>query len=53
METEESPLLEPLRKNANSSCEIVASQRGPEQWNPEAEEPTALGAIARRQPVKT
>jgi hypothetical protein len=52
-ETEESPFLEVLRKNAKSSCEIDTSERGPEPWNLKAEESTALGAVARRQPVKT
>jgi hypothetical protein len=52
-ETEESPFLEALRKNAKSSCEIGASQRGPEPWNLEVEESTVLGAVAKRQPVKT
>jgi hypothetical protein len=30
-----------------------ASQREPEPWNTDAEESTTLGAVTRRQPVKT
>jgi hypothetical protein len=44
---------EAVRNSPKVGCEIGASQRGPEAWNTEAEESTTLGAVTRRQPVKT
>jgi hypothetical protein len=35
-----------------ASRDTGASQLGPEPWNTEAEESTALGAVIRRQPMK-
>jgi hypothetical protein len=35
-----------------SCCEIVASQQTQQLLSMEAEEPTALGAVTGRQPVK-
>jgi hypothetical protein len=42
-----------LEPAVNERSLPAARKRGPEPYNMEAEESTALGAITRRQPVKT
>jgi hypothetical protein len=42
-----------LEKTEARRCEGVASQRGQEPLNMEAEESTALGAVTQQQLVKT